>query len=100
MPAHNAELETLVSAMCNGTINADESVRLDSLLTADPTAREFYNNCMFLHGELFSQNAAGEGSLELRAETQESELPARKHNLQEVAQLVRNCRRCRGRGGG
>ncbi|MFO0791267.1 MAG: FecR domain-containing protein [Pirellulales bacterium] len=52
------ELERLVGAMCNSTITAEETAQLDSLLASDATARAFYNDYMFLHGELYSRHAA------------------------------------------
>lgn len=52
------ELERLAAAMCNGTITADEAAQLDSLLADDAAARAFYNDYMFLHGELFSRHAS------------------------------------------
>jgi hypothetical protein len=54
----NDELGRLVGAMCDGTITADDTRALDSLLTKDEAARRFYNNYMFLHAELYSQHAA------------------------------------------
>jgi hypothetical protein len=54
----NDELGRLVGAMCNGTISADESRQLDSLLTSDREARRFYNNYMFMHAELYSQHTS------------------------------------------
>src|SRR6478752_4234556 len=56
----NGELGTLVGAMCDGTITADETGRLDALLSSDEDARQFYNNYMFLHAELYSQHASVE----------------------------------------
>ena len=54
----DAELTRLIGAMCDGTITADEAAQLDSRLTHDVAARHFYNNYLFLHGELYSQHAA------------------------------------------
>ena len=74
------EMIRLAGAMCDGTITADDAAQLDALLTSDAGAREFYNNYMFLHGELYSQNAAGEcglDSLELRVEGLEPEVASR-----------------------
>src|SRR5438067_449622 len=56
----NDELGRLVGTMCDGTITADETGRLDSLLAGDEEARQFYNNYMFLHAELYSQHASVE----------------------------------------
>jgi hypothetical protein len=52
------DLMRLVGAICDGTITSDEAAQLDSLLTSDPAARAFYNNYVFMHGELYSQHAA------------------------------------------
>src|SRR6478672_1080957 len=52
------ELGRLISAMCDGTIAADDARQLDALLTDDHEARRFYNNYMFLHAELFSQHVS------------------------------------------
>ena len=52
------ELSRLVGAMCDGTITSDEAARLDVLVQQDAAAREFYNNYLFMHGELYSQHAA------------------------------------------
>src|SRR2546423_1195564 len=56
----NGELGVLIGAMCDGTITADESGRLDTLLASNKNARQFYNNYMFLHAELYSQHASVE----------------------------------------
>jgi hypothetical protein len=53
------ELERLVGAMCEGTITEADAARLDERIQQDARAREFYNNYMFLHGELYSRHAAG-----------------------------------------
>src|SRR5262245_5092354 len=52
------ELARLIEATCNGTIAVEEAARLDSRLTSEPAARQFYNNYLFLHGEMYSQHAA------------------------------------------
>src|SRR5690348_5879308 len=54
----NEELGRLAGAMCNGTITADETGQLDQLLAEDEAARQFYNNYMFLHAEMYSQHAS------------------------------------------
>jgi hypothetical protein len=54
----NKELGGLVGAMCNGTITAAETGQLDELLAEDEGARQFYNNYMFLHAEMYSQHAS------------------------------------------
>lgn len=65
------ELERLTAAMCNGTITAAEAGQLDELLKHDAAARAFYNNYLFLHGELYSQHAALGAETELRQEVSE-----------------------------
>jgi len=62
------ELDRLVGEMCDGTITSDETAQLDTRLREDSTARQFYNNYLFLHGELYSQHAAGGNSLGSRVE--------------------------------
>ena len=52
------ELGRLVGAMCNGTITADDTGQLDALLLERKDARQFYNNYMFLHAELYAQHAS------------------------------------------
>jgi FecR protein len=52
------EMMRLVSALCDGTISTDDARELDSRLTSDSAARTFYNNYVFMHGELYSQHAA------------------------------------------
>ncbi len=54
----NDELNRWLCGLCDGTITADEADRLDALLKTDETARQCYNNYMFLHAELFSQHAS------------------------------------------
>jgi hypothetical protein len=54
----NDELRRLVGVMCDGTITADDTARLDALLAQDEEARRFYNNYMFLHAELYSQHVS------------------------------------------
>jgi hypothetical protein len=56
----NGELCQLVGAVCDGTITADETGRLDTLLASNESARQFYNNYLFLHAELYSQHASVE----------------------------------------
>jgi len=51
-------LGRLVGALCDGTITPGDTDQLDSLLTSDKEARQFYNNYMFLHAELYSQHAS------------------------------------------
>ena len=59
MPANvHDDLDRLVGALCDGTLTADEYARLDVLLADDEDARQYYNDYMFLHAELYSQNAA------------------------------------------
>lgn len=70
----NEELERLVGAFCDGTITAIDAEKLDTLLVEDGAARQFYNNYMFLHAELFSQHAAGVAAVECRAGTAEWEV--------------------------
>ncbi|HEY2760677.1 MAG TPA: FecR domain-containing protein, partial [Pirellulales bacterium] len=53
-----SDLMRLVGALCDGTISADDARELDSRLTSDSAARAFYNNYVFMHGELYSQHAA------------------------------------------
>lgn len=65
------ELERFAAAMCNGTITAEETAQLDELLNRDAVARAFYNNYLFLHGELYSQHAALGAETELRPEVSE-----------------------------
>ncbi|MCC7476645.1 MAG: FecR domain-containing protein [Pirellulales bacterium] len=54
-----SELALLIDAVCDGTISSAQMERLDAVLRADQTAREYYNNVLFLHGELYSQHASG-----------------------------------------
>ncbi len=53
-----SELLRLVGAMCDGTITTDEAATLDSMITSDAAARAFYNNYVFMHGELYSRHVA------------------------------------------
>jgi hypothetical protein len=68
----NDELGRLMSALCNGTLTAEDAARLDKLVTTEETARRCYNNFMFLHAELYSQHA--------------SVVPAEEKQLQEVGE--------------
>src|SRR5438105_8970669 len=56
--SYRDELGLLVGAICDGTIADDECERLNSLLKKNEEARQFYNNYMFLHAELYSQHAS------------------------------------------
>jgi hypothetical protein len=59
IPGRNQdELYRLVAEHCHGTIAEDDGAALDALLASDATAREFYNNYMFLHAELYTQHAS------------------------------------------
>jgi hypothetical protein len=51
------ELLRLVGAMCDGTITTAEAEALDAFVTSDSGARAFYNNYVFMHGELYSRHA-------------------------------------------
>src|SRR5882757_3484039 len=73
------DLASLIGAMCNGTISADDAAQLNARLKSDPAARTFYNNYMFLHGELYSQHAAADVADELKIESRELE-PAPRRN--------------------
>lgn len=69
------ELERLVSSYCHGTLTEEEAATLNSLLETDASAREFYNNYMFLHAELYTQSASiGCESLVARMEEREVEI--------------------------
>ncbi len=52
------ELQDLLGKLCNGLITNDEVHRLDAVLSQEETARQAYNNYMFLHAELFAQHAS------------------------------------------
>jgi len=67
------DLERLTSAMCDGTITVEEAAQLDVQLKQDAVARAFYNNYMFLHGEMYSQHAALAAHQEPVAVSQEPE---------------------------
>ena len=54
------ELGRLVGAMCNGAITADDTERLDHILVQDEAARQFYNNYLFLHAEMYSSQSGSE----------------------------------------
>ena len=51
------ELHRLVGDFCHGTLAESDGALLDSVLEHDEAARQFYNNCMFLHAELYTQHA-------------------------------------------
>jgi hypothetical protein len=50
------ELHRLVGGFSNGTLSEADGATLNAALESDAAAREFYNNYMFLHAELFSQH--------------------------------------------
>jgi FecR protein len=52
------ELDRLVSGVCENTLTSADCERLDCLLRSHDEARRFYNDCLFLHAELYSQHAA------------------------------------------
>jgi hypothetical protein len=59
------ELHRLVGSFSNGTLSEADGATLNAALESDAAAREFYNNYMFLHAELFSQHVdVGLGSHE------------------------------------
>ena len=51
------ELSRLVNDFCNGILTEDGCRRLDALLESDESARQFYNNFMFLHAALYADHA-------------------------------------------
>jgi FecR protein len=51
------EMNRLVSDFCNGTSSEADIHRLDSLLEGDESARQIYNNYMFLHAALYADHA-------------------------------------------
>jgi hypothetical protein len=53
----NNELHRLVGEFCHGTLSESDRGILDAALETDEHARQFYNNYMFLHAELFTQLA-------------------------------------------
>ena len=88
----NGELGRLVGAMCDGTISADDTGQLDSLLTTDDNARQFYNNYMFLHAELYSQHAAGEPIADCGLRIADSKPSPTRYRLSATSQAsMRNC---------
>jgi hypothetical protein len=54
--ARDNELLRLVGAICDGTITDNESATLNGMITTDAAARAFYNNYVFMHGELYSRH--------------------------------------------
>jgi hypothetical protein len=69
------ELHRLVGELCHGTLSEEDSAVLDAALENDAHAREFYNNYLFLHAELYSQCASvGCESLVARIEQREAEM--------------------------
>jgi ferric-dicitrate binding protein FerR (iron transport regulator) len=54
------DLHRLVGEFCHGTITEADAALLNAALESDPQAREFYNNYMFLHAELFTQHVCVE----------------------------------------
>jgi hypothetical protein len=54
--ARENELLRLVGAICDGTITDNESATLNAVITTDAAARAFYNNYVFMHGELYSRH--------------------------------------------
>ncbi|HEX3598743.1 MAG TPA: FecR domain-containing protein [Lacipirellulaceae bacterium] len=83
-----SDLAALVGAMCNGAISAGDARRLDARLTTDPDAREFYNNYLFLHGELYSQHAAADVVQSLRIESREPERAPRRNRWRGVLAIA------------
>ena len=51
------ELNRLISDFCNGTSSEADVRRLDTLLEGDESARQIYNNYMFLHAALYADHA-------------------------------------------
>ncbi|MEX2091669.1 MAG: FecR domain-containing protein [Pirellulales bacterium] len=71
----NDELQRLVGEFCHGTLSVADGDLLDAVLAGDSEARQFYNNYMFLHAELYSQHASvGCEELAARIEEREAEL--------------------------
>jgi hypothetical protein len=70
----NDELDRLLGEFCHGTLSDDDGALLDAALASDADARQFYNNYMFLHAELYTQLASvGCESLAARIEEREAE---------------------------
>jgi FecR protein len=67
------ELNRLVGEYCHGTISEADMATLDAQLATDAGAREFYNNYMFLHAELYTLQA-GIDCQELVAKIEDREL--------------------------
>jgi FecR protein len=51
------ELQRMVGEFCHGTLVDADSTLLDAVLEKDAEARQFFNNYMFLHAELYAQHA-------------------------------------------
>ncbi len=90
----NDELHRLVSEYCHGTISKEDGVLLDAALESDAEARQFYNNYLFMHAELYTQLASvGCESLVARIEEREAEFarsafsapPAPRHSWLAIA---------------
>src|SRR5262249_59647261 len=70
-----ADLHRLVGEFCHGTLSEADAATLDATLAGDLDARQFYNNYMFLHAELYTQHASiGCETLAARIEEHEAEL--------------------------
>ena len=52
------ELHRLVNDFCNGILAEEGCRRLDGLLESDDSARQYYNNFMFLHAALYADHAS------------------------------------------
>lgn len=76
------ELYRLLSEHCHGTISAADNAALDALLASDTSARQFYNNYMFLHAELYSQHAS------IDCETLVAKIEERELDLAQAALLA------------
>lgn len=74
------ELQRMVGEFCHGTLAEADGALLDKVLEKDIEARQFYNNYMFLHAELYAQHAnvgcqSAVESLERRAAEMEAVSP-------------------------
>ncbi|MGD9634832.1 MAG: FecR domain-containing protein [Pirellulales bacterium] len=76
------ELYRLLAEHCHGTINEADAAALNALLAADADARQFYNNYMFLHAELYTQHAS------LDCESLAAQIEQRELDLAHAAMLA------------
>jgi hypothetical protein len=85
-----AELQALLYRICEGQATAEDQLRLESLVSGDPAACEYYIRYMQLHGALLLETTPLRGVLPDSADTANADVSASGANLKLPSTVSRS----------